>query len=112
MPENTAFIAAIAVFLVQIYLFWAWLKALRSKNGKDKILCLSGFLLGQLYLIWEVFLVKQMGKPLPDSPEQAALMGRLLLGGSMGGIFTILGLFYLSFRTFKSPKQTNKNTRH
>jgi hypothetical protein len=104
----TYFVPAIAVFLVQVYLFWAWLKALRSKNGKDKILCLQGFLLGQLYLIWEVALVKHTGQPLPGSPEQGALMSRLLLGGFMGGIFTILGLFYVSFRTFGSPRKTNK----
>jgi uncharacterized membrane protein YqaE (UPF0057 family) len=105
------FVPAIAVFLVQVCLLLAWFRSLRKKDGQDKTLCLLGFLLGQLYWLWEVALVKQTGKPLPGSPEQAALMGRLLLGGSMGGVFTTLGLFYLSFRSFGFLKKTNKNNK-
>ena len=64
------------------------------------MICFLGFLVGQIYLIWEVMLVKQTGKPLSDSPEQKMLMLRLMFGGAPGGIFVILGLFYLSFANF------------
>ena len=45
-------------------------------------------------------LVGQTGKPLPDSPEQKMLMIRLMFGGAPGGLFVILGLFYLSFANY------------
>ncbi len=105
------FAPAIIVLLIQIYIFLTWLKALQRKDGKDKILCFLGFLLGQAYILWEIAVVKQTGKPLPGSAEQKALMARFLLGGGMGGIFTILGLFYLSFGAFgvlKKPEQKHK----
>ncbi len=85
------------VFLIQLYLLLSWWRSRKKKDGKEKWLCFWGFLLGQLYLLWEVALVKQTGKPLPGSPQQKMLMVRLLLGASLGGLFTILGLFYLSF---------------
>ena len=107
----TIFVPAVLVFLLQIYLFLSWFKALRRKDGRSKILCFWGFLLGQAYLLWEVIVVKQTGKPLPGSAEQKALMGRLLLGGAMGGIFTILGLFYLSFGSFGLLKSTRRRDR-
>jgi len=79
-------------------------------DGKEKIYVLLGFLLGQVYIMWEVLLVKQTGKPLPNSPEQAALMARLLLGGSLGGLFVIIGLFYLSFSAYgQSGKLDHKD---
>jgi len=80
-------------------------------DGKEKIFVLLGFLLGQIYLIWEVLLVKQTGKPLPNSPEQQILMTRILLGGSLGGLFVLIGLFYLSFASFGQSRnldQTDK----
>lgn len=70
------------------------------------MLCLWGFLLGQAYLLWEVFLVSQTGTPLPGSTEQNMLMLRLALGGTIGGLFTIIGLFYLAFyRAARRPGQ-------
>ena len=105
------FIPAIIVFLMQCYLLLSWWKSRQKMDGKEKMFCFLGFLLGQIYLLWEVVLVKQTGKPLPGSAEQKALMVRLLLGGSMGGLFTIFGLFYLSFASLgqsKSLEQTDK----
>ncbi|NJN21518.1 MAG: hypothetical protein HC812_10495 [Leptolyngbya sp. RL_3_1] len=107
----TYFLLTIIVFLVQIYLFLSWFRSLREEDSKDKLLCLLGFLLGQIYLLWEIAVVKQTGKPLPGSIEQKALMARILLGGSMGGIFTILGLFYLSFGSFEALKKTRQKHR-
>ncbi|MCP5100299.1 MAG: hypothetical protein GY943_32510 [Chloroflexi bacterium] len=98
------FMPATLVFLIQIYLLISWLKSRQKKDGKEKRICFWGFLFGQIYLLLEVLLVNQTGKPLPGSPEQKMLMGRLLLGGSMGGLFTILGLFYLSFASFSRQK--------
>lgn len=97
-------IPAVIVFLIEIYLLLYWLKSRRMKDGRERWICLWGFLLGQIYLLWEVVLVNQMGKPMPGSSEQRLLMGRLLLGGSMGGFFTIVGLFYLSFGAFSDGK--------
>ena len=104
------FIPTLIVFSIQLYLLVSWLKHHPKTDSKAKKLCLWGFLLGQAYLLWEVTLVKQTGKPLPGSAEQNMLMGRLLLGGGIGGVFTILGLFYLSFASFgqlKPPAQEN-----
>ncbi|MBX3053407.1 MAG: hypothetical protein KF753_18165 [Caldilineaceae bacterium] len=98
------FLPAILVFLFEIYLVFAWLNSHRKNDGREKRLCFWGFLLGQLYLLWEVILIGRTGKPLPGSPAQRLLMGRLLLGGAMGGFFTIVGLFYLSFGSF-SPRK-------
>ena len=94
------FIPTIIVFVIQSYLFLSWWQSRRKKDGRDKIICFWGFLLGQLYLIWEVLLVEQTGQPLPDSPEQNMLMLRIVLGGFWGGLFTLFGLFYLSFASF------------
>ncbi|MGB3493605.1 MAG: hypothetical protein WBA57_12810 [Elainellaceae cyanobacterium] len=99
------FVPALIVFLIQFYLLLSWFRSFRKKDGKEKILCFFGFLLGQIYLLWEIVVVKQTGKPLPGSIEQKELMGRFLLGGTIGGVFTILGLFYLSFWHFRTlPK--------
>ncbi|MCA9930427.1 MAG: hypothetical protein KC419_18215 [Anaerolineales bacterium] len=94
------FIPTLIVFLIQLYLLLSWLRHRPKTDGKAKKICFWGFLLGQLYLLWEVSLVKQTGKPLPGTMEQKLLMARLLLGGSLGGLFTIVGLFYLSFANF------------
>ena len=93
-------VPAIIVFLIQSYLLWSWLQSRRRRDGRDWKICFGGFLLGELYLLWEVFLVKQTGKPLPGSPEQKMLMLRLAIGASIGGFFTIVGLFYLSFALY------------
>jgi FtsH-binding integral membrane protein len=105
------FIPAFIVFLVELYLFVSWLKQPQKTEKKAMMLCFWGFLLGQIYLLWEVMLVKNTGKPLPGSTEQNMLMVRLFLGAGMGGLFTILGLFYVSFASFgqlKKPEQKNK----
>ncbi|MEM8639570.1 MAG: hypothetical protein AAGG51_12255 [Cyanobacteria bacterium P01_G01_bin.54] len=105
------FIPALSVFLLQLYLLLSWFRSRQKKDGNDQRLCFWGFLLGQLYLLWEVIWIKQTGKPLPGSAAQMALMGRLALGGSLGGVFTILGLFYLSFGNYglsQDSKQKDK----
>jgi len=91
------FIPAICVFLVEVVLLVLWFRSRRKQDGKERWLCFYGFLLGQVYLLWEVWLVGQTGKPAAGSVEQNMLMGRLMLGASLGGLFTIMGLFYLSF---------------
>lgn len=102
------FALALIVFLLQSYLLFSWFRSIQKKDGKDKILCFWGFLLGQLYLLWEVMLVKQTGKPLPGSAEQDAFMLRFVLGGTLGGVFTILGLFYLSFSYYGVPENLKR----
>ena len=107
----TYLIPALIVFLMELYLLVSWIKHPQKRDRKAKLLCFWGFLLGQLYLLWEVFLVKQTGKPLPGSPEQDMLMLRLALGGTLGGLFTIIGLFYISFGNAgqeKTPAQKNE----
>jgi len=95
------FIPTIIVIFIQVYLLLSWWKSRKRMDGKEKMICFLGFLLGQVYLIWEVLLVNQTGKPLPNSPQQKMLMARLALGGAPGGFFVILGLFYLSFANYK-----------
>ena len=102
-------VPAVAFFLAQVYLLWSWLRSRREEDARDRKICLWGFLLGQIYLLWEVVLVKQTGKPPSGSPEQKMLMLRLALGASIGGLFTILGLFYLSFATFGRLKNTERH---
>lgn len=94
------FIVPAIVFLIEVVLLVLWLKSRQRKDGKERWLCFFGFLLGQAYLWWEVWSVSQTGKPLPGSVEQKMLMGRFVLGTSMGGLFTIIGLFYLSAAKF------------
>ncbi len=101
MPEQLPLVLTLLVFVIQSYLLWSWFQSRRRKDGRERKICFWGFLLGELYLLWEVFLVKQTGKPLPGSPEQKMLMLRLVLGASIGGLFTIFGLFYLSFAAYK-----------
>ena len=98
------FIPTIIVLFIQLYLLVSWWRSRKKGDGKERMICLWGFLVGQIYLLWEVFLVKQTGKPLPDSPEQNMLMLRLLLGGSLGGLFVIFGLFYISFAHYGQLK--------
>ena len=101
------YLPATLVFLIHASLLFAWFRAFRHNESRAKSICFWGFIIGQLYLLWEVFLVKQTGKPVPGSQEQMLLMGRLLLGGSLGGLFAVIGLFYLSFATHRQPKQTD-----
>lgn len=104
------FIPALIVFLIELYLFVAWLRYPRKSERKAMKICLWGFLLGQLYLLWEVMLVKQTGTPLPGSTEQKMSMLRFVLGGTMGGLFTIIGLFYMSFAHYgqlRTPEPKN-----
>ena len=100
----TDIIPAFIIFLIEVVILILWFKSRRDNNGKEKWLCFYGFLLGQAYLLWEVWNISQTGKPLPGSVEQKMLMGRVVLGASMGGLFTIFGLFYLSFALFPKPK--------
>ena len=95
------FIPAAVIFLLEVVLLVRWFRSRRRQDGQERWLCFWGFLLGQVYLLWEVWQVKQTGKPLPGSIEQQLLMGRLALGASLGGLFTIIGLFYLSFAAFR-----------
>ena len=90
--------------MIEIVILVLWLKSRRNKDGNETKLCFFGFLLGQIYLLWEVWNISQTGKPLPGSVEQKMLMGRVVLGASMGGFFTVVGLFYLSFGLFKHNK--------
>ncbi len=100
----TDIIPAFIIFLIEVVILILWFKSRRDNNGKEKWLCFYGFLLGQAYLLWEVWNISQTGKPLPGSVEQKMLMGRVVLGASMGGLFTIFGLFYLSFAMFPKRK--------
>lgn len=105
------FIPTIFVFLLQIYLLVLWWNSRKKKDGREQMICFLGFLVGQLYLIWEVILVRQTGIPTPGSPEQQSLMARLALGGAPGGLFVILGLFYVSSANYgrlKKPDQRDK----
>ena len=94
------FFPTVIILLIQIYLLLSWWKSRKKMDGKDKMICFLGFLVGQIYLIWEVMLVGQTGKPLSDSPQQKMLMIRLAFGGGLGGLFVIMGLFYLSFANY------------
>lgn len=105
------FIPALIVFLIELYLLVSWLKYPQKTARKAKLICFWGFLSGQIYLLWEVILVKHTGKPVPGSPEQKMLILRLALGATIGGLFTILGLFYVSFAHYgllKTPEQKDK----
>ena len=98
------FVPTIIVLLIQTYLFISWRNGRKNKDGKEGKLIFWGFLVGQIYLIWELLLVKQTGTPLQGSPEQEMLMLRLACGGAPGGLFVIIGLFYLSFAIFGARK--------
>ncbi len=101
------FIPTIIVLLIQIYLLLSWWRARKNKVGKEGKFILWGFLLGQIYLLWEVWLVQQTGQPAPGSPEEQMSMLRFACGGTPGGLFVIIGLFYLSFASFKVEKKQN-----
>jgi hypothetical protein len=94
------FIPTIIVFLIQAYLLISWGKARKSSTKNEGKLVFWGFLVGQIYLLWELLVVKQIGTPLQGSPEQEMLMLRVVCGGGVGGLFVIIGLFYISFATF------------
>ena len=98
------FVPTIFVLLIQAYLLISWWQARKNKAKNEGKLIFWGFLVGQIYLLWEVFLVQQTGQPLPDSPEQQMAMLRLACGGAPGGLFVIIGLFYLSFAAFGAGK--------
>ena len=98
------FIPAALIFLIEVVILLLWFKSRRNKDGKERWLCFYGFLLGQAYMLWEVWNISQTGKPSPGSAEQKILMGRFVLGASMGGLFTVIGLFYLSFAMYPSRK--------
>ncbi|WP_420640848.1 hypothetical protein [Candidatus Leptofilum sp.] len=104
------FAPTIIVLLIQVYLLISWWNARKNKDGKEGKFVFWGFLVGQIYLIWEVLLVQQTGQPLPDSPEQQMLMLRLTCGGAPGGLFVIIGLFYLSFAAFGVRKGEQNDT--
>ena len=94
------FVPTIIVLLIQAYLLISWWKARKNNGENEGKLIFWGFLVGQIYLIWELLLVKQSGTPLPGSTEQEMLMLRLACGGAPGGLFVIIGLFYISFAAF------------
>ena len=102
------FIPSVIVFLLQVYLLISWWQARKRMDGKEKKFILFGFFLGQIYLIGEVLWVQYTGKPLPNSSEQKFLIGRLLLGGSLGGLFVIMGLFYLSFASYGQSEKLDR----
>lgn len=94
------FVPTIIVLVIQAYLLIAWWKARKNSEKNEGKLIFWGFLVGQIYLLWELLLVKQIGTPVRGSSEQAMLMLRLACGGAPGGLFVIIGLFYLSFASF------------
>jgi hypothetical protein len=94
------FVPTIIVLFIQTYLLVSWWKARKNSEKNEGKLIFWGFLVGQIYLLWELLVVKQTGTPLPDSPQQAMLMLRLACGGAPGGLFVIIGLFYISFAAF------------
>lgn len=98
------FVPTIIVFLMQAYLLISWWKARKNNEKNEGKLIFWGFLVGQIYLLWELLLVNQTGTPLPGSPEQEMLMLRLAFGGAPGGLFVLIGLFYLSFAAFGAGK--------
>ena len=98
------FVPTIIVLLIQAYLLISWWKARKDNKKNEGKLIFWGFLVGQIYLLWELLLVKQSGTPLPNSPEQGMLMLRLACGGVPGGLFVIIGLFYLSSAAFGGKK--------
>ena len=98
------FVPTIIVLLIQAYLLISWWKARKNSEKNESKLVFWGFLVGQIYLLWELLLVKQGGTPLPSSPEQGMLMLRLACGGAPGGLFVIIGLFYISFAAFGVKK--------
>ena len=98
------FAPTIFVLLIQAYLLISWWQARKNKAKNEGKLIFWGFLVGQIYLLWEVFLVQQTGQPLPDSSEQQMAMLRLACGGAPGGLFVIIGLFYLSSAAFGGKK--------
>ena len=94
------FVPTIIVFLIEAYLLVSWWKARKNSEQNEGKLIFWGFLMGQMYLLWELLVVKQTGVSLPDSPEQQMMMLRLACGGAPGGLFVIIGLFYISFAAF------------
>ena len=104
------FIPTVIAFLIELFLFISWLKYPQKTERKAMMLCFWGFLLGQIYLLWEVVLVNQTGIPPSGSTEQSRLMIRLALGGFLGGLFTIIGLFYASFAAFGKLKAPEQNS--
>lgn len=98
------FVPSIIVLFIQIYLLISWWKARKNKAKNEGKLIFWGFLVGQIYLLWEVFLVQQTGQSPPDSLEQEMLMLRFACGGAPGGLFVIIGLFYISFAAFGVKK--------
>ena len=98
------FVPTIIVLLIQAYLLISWWKARKDNKKNEGKLIFWGFLVGQIYLLWELLLVKQSGTPLPNSPEQGMLMLTLACGGVAGGLFVIIGLFYLSSAAFGGKK--------
>ena len=99
------YIPTIIVLIIQTYLLFSWWRARKNKGGKEGKFILWGFLLGQIYLLWEVWLVQQTGQPAPGSPEEQMAMLRFACGGTPGGLFVIIGLFYLSFSSYGVSKE-------
>ena len=102
--DMSYFVPAIIVFFIQTYLLISWWKARKNKAKNEGKLIFWGFLVGQIYLLWEVFLVQQTGQPPPDSLEQQLSMLRFACGGTLGGLFVIIGLFYISFAAYGARK--------
>ena len=92
------FVPTIVVLLIQAYLLFSWWKARKNNEKNEGKLIFWGFLVGQIYLLWELLVAKQIGTYFPDSPEQQML--RFACGGAPGGLFVIIGLFYISFAAF------------
>ena len=103
------FIPTVIFVIIELYLLVSWLRYPKKAEKKAMMLCFWGFLLGQIYIQWELFLVGQIGQPLPGSTEQNMFMLRIGLGGFLGGLFTIIGLFYASFAAFGILKRDEQN---
>ncbi|MEZ4594509.1 MAG: hypothetical protein R3D55_25695 [Chloroflexota bacterium] len=92
------FVPTIIVLFIQTYLLISWWQARKSKAKNEGKLIFWGFLVGQIYLLWELLVAKQIAAYLPDSAGQQ--MVRFACGGAPGGLFVIIGLFYISFAAY------------
>ena len=94
-------ILSVLILLIEAYLLFLWFRSRRNQDGRDGRICLYGFLVGQIYILWETILVGNTGLV-----EKRMFMARFVLGGMPGGLFTVMGLFYV-FGVFRRTKSTD-----